>query len=500
MYGFSKQFTKALVALILQDPGFGYRVACTLDPELIGGKSAREVFRIVQFHAITNGSIPEKEILRESLQHKLYKGELSSKTLRKSRNYLDSAYRTKPVSRVDASRILKAAILDSEIKQALDDGWALYKSNKFDEFFKRMEMARAVASRLDMGSRGFNMRRDMKDYLQRIANGEARVVRYPIGISSLDSLIKGGLGRGEIGCVLGADKAGKSMALVHIAVTSILLGLNVFYISFELGEMEIENRVFAGITNTHIDLIEEGGEVFANEFGYKLGSILSMTKGNLIVKQFPAKGATVRDVEAYIKDSIRDWGMSPDVLIIDYADEMRSSSYASSENTYLQMGEIYSALRALGSPPDGSYSDHGGFDCSVWTASHVNRAAVGKELLESRDVRDSIRKAAIVDLMIAICQTEEEAQAEQIRLFIALCRYAPKFKEVGPYSTDFEHGRLVRFDSTVSRFRRGVQWQTKMIGTSKLPPVVSGPAVGCRMLSSTGSIFRSRMRSVGMLP
>jgi len=483
-YGFSRDFAKSLLGLVVQDQAFGYRVVTTVDPEQISQKVVSTVLSTLQGYAISNGGIPNRTVSKELIRKRNYNGDVSDKLMRKCVKAIDGAYKIHPIARADATSILKDAIMDVEVVQALEEGYALYKDRKYDDFFKRMEAARTLASRLDMGSRGVNLAQDLEAYLDKISRGDARVIRYPIGIDALDRSIKGGLGRGELGCILGGEKAGKSMALVHIAATSVLLGLKVCYLSFELGELEVQNRISSNMTALLLDELEEGGPAVSARLGKKLRAILRMGGGNLIVKQFPAKSATVRDVESYLRDVVvRDWGTRPDVLIIDYADEMKSSATrtAATDNTYLQMGEIYSGLRALGAPAEGSYSDHGGFDCVVWTASQVQRAALGKELLEFRDVADSIRKAAIVDLMVAICQTEEEIEIQQHRLFVALCRYAPGFKEVGPYTQDFEHGRLVKFDSTVRRFREG-QWQKNS------PRTVTGQcAVGSRMISSTPS-------------
>jgi len=492
-YGFSRDFAKSLLGLVVQDPAFGYRIVSTLDPEQISHKVTSTVLSTIQAHAVSNGSIPNRAVTKELLRKRNYNGDLSDKMLRKCVKAVGGAYRLETMPRADATGILKDAIMDVEVVQALEDGYSLYKDRKYNEFFKRMESARTLASRLDMGSRGVNLANDLDSYLDKIAKGEARVIRYPLGVDALDRSIKGGLGRGELGCVLGGEKAGKSMALVHIAATSVLLGLRVCYLSFELGELEVENRISANMTAMLLDELEEGGPKIAAKLGKKLRSILRMGGGNLIVKQFPAKSATVRDVESYLRDVVvRDWGTKPDVLIIDYADEMKSSATRASatDSTYLQMGEIYSGLRALGAPAEGSYSDHGGFDCVVWTASQVQRAALGKELLEFRDVADSIRKAAIVDLMVAICQTEEEIEIQQHRLFVALCRYAPGFREVGPYSQDFERGRLVKFDSTVRRFREG-QWQ-------KNSPTIGHHAGGILTTSSTQSKCLSTIPSAGV--
>lgn len=500
-YGFSREFSMGLLALTCQDRGFGYRIAEVIDPSQIKYKVPRTVFSSIQSYAKSNGNIPERRTLREIIHAGNYRGQISDRHARGCLKAVNRSFRARPIPRLDAVNILNSSLLDVEIKQALDEGWGLWKRQEYDEFFRRVEDARKITSRLDLGGKGVNMRKGLDKYLEKIAQGAAKVKRYPLGVTALDKLIKGGLGRGELGCVLGPEKGGKSMALAHIAATSVMLGLNVVYLSFELSELEIENRISANMTNIMIDAIEDGGVRFAAKLGEKLRSIFDHADGNLIVKAFGSKTAGVRDCEAYIRDVvIREEGIHPDVLIFDYADEMKAEgASANGENTYLQMGDIYSGIRALGAPPDSSTAEGGGFNCVVWTASQVQRAALGKELLEFRDVADSIRKAAIVDLMVATCQTEEEQEVGQHRLFVALCRYAPGYKEVGPFAQDFEHGRLVKFDNTVRRFRSGL-WQ-KTVSQPRIAPktrgiVVASPlAVGEVLTPSMCLRSRSRIPS-----
>ena len=444
-----------MFSLVYSDPGFGVRVVEALDPELIPQKAYSGLFGVVQQYVRSEGSVPGKVIIRQLLQQQYHSGTMSSEDRDKALRYLKKSLGTDPVSREDAKIVLTSAILDTEVLAALDESYRLYKDRKYDDVFVRMDEAQQRTRLLDLGSVGWSLSGGLDEYLQQISDGLANVDRIPIGVSALDIGIKGGLGRGALGCILGAEKDGKSMALVHIGASDFLAGYYVVYITLELPQLDVQNRFAANVTGIPINRLEKGGAITAGIVGEALERIIKKSGGDFVVKAFPGGTATVRDVEAYLKDIRRLWGFAPDVVIVDYADELISSQKVrnvDSSTTYLTMGKIYTDLRAMGAPSSQSSGTRGGFDCAVWTASQVQRSAIGKQVLEFRDVADSILKAAKVDLMVGLCRDEEEREADLVRLYVAACRYAPFPQEVGPYQRDYTHGRLVKFDSTVRRF------------------------------------------------
>lgn len=460
---------------MLADRGFGIRVLEAIDPELIPFRAYALLFSVARSYSEDEGAIPDRAMMKQLVRQRYHAGAITEKLYKKALSVHRKAIRVEPVSRDDAQAVLTEAILDTEVLAALDDSYKLYKDRQYHTVFERMESAQERTRLLQLGSVGFNMRQGLTEYGRQLETGEAKVDRLPIGVAPLDLSIKGGLGRGELGCILGAEKDGKSMALSHIGASNVLLGKTVVYISAELGELEVKNRFTANVTGIPINCLEDGGKKVSDKAVRILSKVFGLTGGDFIVKTFPPGTVTVKDIEAYLRDIGRIWGVKPDVLVIDYADELATGQkvkVVDSTTTYHGMGKIYTDLRAIGAPPSGSSGTRGGFDCAVWTASQVQRGAIGKEVLEFRDVADSILKAAKVDLMVGLCRDEEEREADIVRLYVAACRYAPFPQEVGPFSRDYAHGRLVQFDSTVQRFTQetGEKWQKlrrKLLGQRK---------------------------------
>ena len=446
-YALTKEFTLRLLSLVLSDDGFGMRVVEALEPELIPYRSVSLLFSVLKRFTEQEGEFPKAVTCRQLLRSRYHDGVVTEEVYKEALFVHRQSQLLEPVSRAEATIVLEEILLDVELLSALDDAYKLHKDRKYQEIFARLDTAQDRVRLLARGDMGCNMRKDLSRYLDRIEKGEAKVDRIPMGIAELDANIKGGLGRTELGCILGAEKDGKSMALSHIAASDVLLGKIVVYITAELSQLTVENRVTANLTGIHLDDLETGGVAITREVGTRLSNIFEATGGNIFYKHFPPGTATVRDIEAYLRDIRRFWGAVPDVVIVDYADELadtRKAKNVDSGSTYLALGNIYTDLKALG--------DETRFNCAVWTASQVQRGAIGKQVIEFRDVADSILKVAKVDLMLSLCRDEEERSVDLLRIYVAACRFAPFPSEVGPFTRDYEHGRLITFGETARRF------------------------------------------------
>lgn len=462
----SDEILLRLLSLVFVDPGFGYRVVNVLDPDHISPKDISLIFAALREYAV-KGKIPEDDVLRQMIYNKYHAGIVREEVIHDAIALIESVRNIEPLSRGDAQLLLKDVIYDIEIFKAIDDAYRLHKDRKYEDVFERFRVAERSVRSLELGSMGscFNEMGRM-EYYERIKRKEAAVQRFPIGVADLDKIIKGGLGRGELGCFLAAEKDGKSMALAHIATTNVLLGYNVVYISAELGRKAVENRFSSNLTGIPLDDIEEGGDEVAAKVKERQEAIMRSCGGNIVFKKFPPGTATVSDLTAYLLDVHRFWKVQPDVLIVDYADELtvKKARFSDDSGTYKMLGQIYTELLALAAPASESSSTVGGLDCAVWTASQVQRSAIGKDVLDFRYVADSILKAAKVSLMVGICRDNFEREADVLRLYLAICRFAPFPKELGPYRRDYAHGRLVELNDKVKRFdEESLAWIRKSV-------------------------------------
>jgi len=380
------------------------------------------------------GKVPSVMAVDQMLWQRFHSGAFKEKVLNEARSLLKDAVGKEAVSRDEAYPVLRDALLNANIGQALDTGLNLYRKREYDQIKQAMDTAFDDVRLLETGDAGFRASLHMEQRIQDIRDGKGAVDRLPFGITKVDKRLKGGLGRGELGCILAGQKIGKSMILCWVAQTAIMYGLNLCYITVELPKENVITRIEAGITGMLIDEIEEGGLEVADRLAEKLKPLI---KADYVVKQFPGKSLTVDGLRAYLEDLRNIWNWQPDVLIIDYADEMAMPK----GERYQGIGDVYSGIRALGNAEN--------FNCAVWTASQIKTSAIDHEYIRLWDAAESYLKGALIDLMLAVCCTEDELHAHSFRLYLASSRYAGGGRgeedELGSYYLDYEHGRMFAY-------------------------------------------------------
>lgn len=471
IYPFSNEFLTRLLSLIFKDPSFGLRIVLSIDSALLQHKAFQHIFSVSYQICRTIRRPPSPTMINQVLYQRYESGQFTQDMLHSTLKIISKAETVRPIARDEAVLALKDAVLDISLGDALRQSLRCWRAREFDQIRDLVESSFSKARSLDLGEIEQPLSISLEDYLTDIAEGKAMVRRMPTGIYELDVKLKGGLGRGELGCVMGARKGGKSAFLVFVATTSILCGLNVAYITCELKRLDVKNRITAALTGEFIDDIAKGGRRISKRLREKLSRVLSSGsndthRGDYVVKYFPPKSATVSDIEAYLSDLGMLYNFSPDVLIIDYADELKASSSLIKDN-YTRIDDIYADLKAIGSSGRDAYSLRKGFDCSVWTASQVQRDAMNNEILKIDVLDKSIEKASKVDLALAVCQTEEEAEANMARIYNACCRFASGNSgiddEYGPYSRDLGRARL--FDVIEVEQERSIeQWRKSLKG------------------------------------
>lgn len=243
-------------------------------------------------------------------------------------------------------------------------------------------------------------------------------------VDALDR-VRGGFRREELVVFLAATNVGKTWALVHCTKAGIFQGVNVLFYSLEMGTQEIATRIDMTLTgmgtkDAVISLPHTGEKyrifnIYENDDHRKevLRKIAGFA-GHLIIKGFPYGGLTVGKIREDINILESTKHFIPDLIIIDYADLMRS------ERRYDQyrheLASIYKGLREIAME----------YNCTIVTASQSNRASIGAHLVTLKHFAEDIQKANIADLVLSLCQTEEEEMQNVMRLFCCKNRHGIK--------------------------------------------------------------------------
>jgi len=278
-------------------------------------------------------------------------------------------------------------------KEALVNAVELVQGEKFEEVVDLMRKAVSVGMPQSIGHEFFE---DLEARFQDIQR-----ITTPTGIPQLDAkeVLDGGLGRGELGVIVAPTGVGKSHWLVAMGAEALRRGKTVVHYSFELSETLTGKRYDANICNIPCsDLLDHKEQVIKT---YEEGEF-----GKLIIKYYPTRTASVNTIRNHLeKLKLRNYW--PSLVIIDYADVMRSTKSYDALRHELQL--IYEELRQMAAD----------FNVPVWTASQSNRSGANSDMVGLENMGESYGKAQVSDVVVGLSRKPEEKATGFGRLFVA---------------------------------------------------------------------------------
>jgi len=244
------------------------------------------------------------------------------------------------------------------------------------------------------------------DYIKDFEKRFEIQARSPVstGWKLVDSLCKGGLGRGELGIVIAPTGVGKSMALVHLGAQAIKEEKTVIHYTLELQDTVVACRYDSCITGMDLmEIFSKKDEVYEE---------IKDLKGQLIIKEYPTKSASTATIRNHL-EKLRQRDMSIDMVIVDYADLLCSKSNISEKRHQLE--SIYEELRGIGQE----------FECPIWTASQTNRSGLSEEVITMEKISEAFNKCFVADFIFSLARTAEDKNTNGGRIYIAKNRNGP---------------------------------------------------------------------------
>ena len=278
-------------------------------------------------------------------------------------------------------------------KGALEKSVDLIQGENFEQVIDLMKNAVSIGMQNSSGH----------DFFEDI---EARFVKInrnavPTGFDRLDKkdIFKGGLGRGEIGVVTANTGVGKSHWLVALGANAMRAGKNVLHYTFELTETAVGLRYDSNLCGIPSNDVQDNKELVKETYQDK-------GLGRLIIKEYPTGSASVVTLRNHI-EKLALKGFKPNVIIIDYADIMKSTRSYDSLRHELKL--IYEELRNLAME----------LDIPVWTASQANRDSAQSDIVGLENMSEAYGKAMVADVVISLSRKAAEKSTGVGRLFIA---------------------------------------------------------------------------------
>lgn len=228
--------------------------------------------------------------------------------------------------------------------------------------------------------------------------------KIPFDLSMFNTITKGGVSNKTLNIILAGTGVGKSLAMCHFASANLSAGQNVLYITMEMAEERIAERIDANLFDVPIDQLE----TLPHElFNSKVNKLKEKTRGKLIVKEYPTATAHVGHFRALLDELKLKKDFKPDVIYVDYLNicgSSRMKGLGGSVNTYSLIKAIAEELRGLA-------VEH---NLPIWSATQVTRTGFGNTDVELTDTSESFGLPATADLMLALISTEQLESMNQL--------------------------------------------------------------------------------------
>ena len=283
---------------------------------------------------------------------------------------------------------------NQQLKKALLSSVDLIKAGDYDSIKHMIESAMKAGQDKNIGHEY------KKDTESRYREDHRMIVPTPW--NKINTLIQGGVGNGDLALIFGNPGGGKSWTLVALGGHAVKLGYNVIHYTLELSESYTGRRYDAYFTGIPVDQLDVNKD--------RVESALADLKGELIIREFPMGKTTITTIENHIK-KVRDMGIEPDLILIDYIDLLSSRSKRADRKE--EIDDIYVSTKGLARE----------LNLPIWSVSQVNRAGAKDNVIEGDKAAGSYNKIMISDICMSLSRKKEDKVDGTGRFHVMKNRY-----------------------------------------------------------------------------
>jgi replicative DNA helicase len=236
----------------------------------------------------------------------------------------------------------------------------------------------------------------LQDYVERYELYNKKEERIEFDLEYFNKITKGGLPNKTLNIALAGTGVGKSLFMCHVASSVLLQGKNVLYITLEMAEERIAERIDANLLNVSIQDI---AGLPKQMFETKVNNLAKKTQGTLIIKEYPTASAHCGHFKGLLNELALKKSFRPDIIFIDYLNICASERYraGSNVNSYSYIKAIAEELRGLAVEAN----------VPIVSATQTTRSGFGSSDVELTDTSESFGLPATADLMFALISTDE---------------------------------------------------------------------------------------------
>ena len=226
--------------------------------------------------------------------------------------------------------------------------------------------------------------------------------KIPFDLTMFNKITKGGLSNKTLNVALAGTGVGKSLFMCHVAAATLLQGKNVLYITCEMSEEKIAERIDANLLGVNI---QEIADLPKQIFESKVNKLMKKTQGKLIIKEYPTAAAHVGHFKSLLNELTLKTSFKPDLIFVDYLNICASQRFKGAVvNSYTYVKAIAEELRGLAVE----------VNVPIVSATQTTRSGYGSSDIDLTDTSESFGLPATADLMFALISTEELEGMNQI--------------------------------------------------------------------------------------
>ena len=227
--------------------------------------------------------------------------------------------------------------------------------------------------------------------------------KIPFDLDMFNKITKGGLSKKTLNVVLAGTGVGKSLFMCHVAASTLMQGKNVLYITMEMAEERIAERIDANLMNIGMDELKI---IDKDLYSSRFSKVSKKTQGKLIIKEYPTAGAHSGHFKALMEELKQKKKFVPDMVIIDYLNICSSSrmKQGANVNSYTYIKSIAEELRGLAVE----------YAVPILSATQTTRSGFSNTDVELTDTSESFGLPATVDFMFALISSEELEALNQL--------------------------------------------------------------------------------------
>ena len=400
-------FEKMIFSNLIFNEEFGRKTLPFIHSEYFQDISEKVVYDLIDSYVKKYNSFPTKEAMFIDLSNK---DGLNEDLFNRTKEYIsaiepvdvDFQWMTDKTEKFCQEKAIYNAIMKSI--QIIDD-----KNESQDKGAIPKILSDAIAVSFD-NHVGHDF---IEDANSRFEFYQKKEMRIPFDLDYLNKITKGGLPSKTLNIVLAGTGVGKSLFMCHCAASNLLMGQNVLYITMEMAEERIAERIDANLLDIPVDELMTIPKTYYDK---KLEKVKSKVKGRLIIKEYPTACAGSANFRHLLNELKIKRNFIPDIIYIDYLNICISSrlKYTSSVNSYTLVKAIAEELRGLAVE----------FNVPIVSATQTTRSGYKSSDIELTDTSESFGLPATADLMIAIQTSEDLEQLNQLMVKQLKNRYS----------------------------------------------------------------------------